>query len=242
MTSRKPTLFDLRPGAVDTLYLTLRGSDLDALQRELAQRLDAAPDFFGDEGLVLDLRRLDAPIDVDALAAWLREQRLRPIGVLADAAQAPWAGSTLARLHDVARGAPAPAPSEAPAAPAPAPTPSPAPAAQQVAAQTVLVDRALRSGQRVYAAGDLIVLGAVSHGAELIAGGNIHVYAPLRGRALAGAHGDAAARIFCTHFDPELVAVAGVYRTSEQALPARGGPAQVLLRDDSLRIEPLALD
>jgi septum site-determining protein MinC len=238
MTSRKPTLFDLRAGAVDTLYLTLRGSDLDALQRELAQRLDAAPDFFGDEGLVLDLRRLDAPIDVDALAAWLREQRLRPIGVLADAAQSPWAGSALARLHDAARMAPAPAPaaSEATAAP---PAPAAAPAAP---AQTVCVDRALRSGQRVYAGGDLIVLGAVSHGAELIAGGNIHVYAPLRGRALAGAHGDANARIFCTHFDPELVAVAGVYRTSEQELPARGGPAQVLLHDDSLRIEPLVLD
>ena len=237
MTSRKPTLFDLRAGAVDTLYLTLRCSDLDALQRELAQRLESAPDFFGDEGLVLDLRRLDAPVDVDALAAWLREQRLRPIGVLADAAQAPWAGSALARLHDVARSAPAAA-SEAPSTPPPAaPT-----AAQQVAAQTVLVERALRSGQRVYAGGDLIVLGAVSHGAELIAGGNIHVYAPLRGRALAGAHGDTGARIFCTHFDPELVAVAGVYRTSEQELPARGGPAQVLLHDDSLRIEPLALD
>ena len=235
MTSRKPTLFDLRAGAVDTLYLTLRGSDLDALQRELAQRLDAAPDFFGDEGLVLDVRRLDAPIDVDALAAWLREQRLRPIGVLADAAQAPWAGSSLARLHDAARSAVQPAPADAatvapPAAPAP------------TATATVRVDRALRSGQRVYAAGDLIVLGAVSHGAELIAGGNIHVYAPLRGRALAGAHGDATARIFCTHFDPELVAVAGVYRTAEQELPARGGPAQVLLHDDSLRIEPLALD
>lgn len=236
MTSRKPSLFDLRAGAVDTLYLTPRGSDLDALQLELAQRLEAAPEFFGDEGLVLDLRRLDAPIDVDALAAWLREQRLRPIGVLADAAQAPWAGTTLARLHDAVRSAPAPAASEAAAAP------PPAPAAPAAPAQTVCVDRALRSGQRVYAGGDLIVLGAVSHGAELIAGGNIHVYAPLRGRALAGAHGDVNARIFCTHFDPELVAVAGVYRTSEQELPARGGPAQVRLHDDSLRIEPLVLD
>ena len=235
MTSRKPTLFDLRAGAVDTLYLTLRGSDLGALQDELAQRLEATPDFFGDEGLVIDLRRLDAPVDVDALAAWLRAQRLRPIGVLADAAQAAWAGSGLARLHDAARTAAAvPAPPEPPPAPAPESAPQ--------GPQTVRVDRALRSGQRVYASGDLIVLGAVSHGAELIAGGNIHVYAPLRGRALAGAHGDTGARIFCTHFDPELVAVAGVYRTSEQELPARGGPAQVLLHDDSLRIEPLALD
>ncbi len=238
MNTRKPALFDLRAGAVDTLYLQLRCSDLDALQQALRQRLDASPDFFGDEGLVLDVRRLDEPIDVDALADWLRAQRVRPIGVLADAAQSAWAGAQLARVHDATRPAATegsqPAASAAPAAPA-------APAAAS-APRTMLIDRALRSGQRIYAPADLVVLGAVSHGAELIAAGNIHIYAPLRGRALAGAHGDSAARIFCTHFDPELVAVAGVYRTAEQDLPGRGGPVQVQLREDSLCIDTLTLD
>ncbi len=232
MNTAKPSLFDLRAGTVDTLYLQLRCSDLDALQQALRQRLDASPDFFGDECLVLDLRRLEQAIDVDALADWLRAQRVRPIGVLADAAQSGWAGAQLARVHDAAR--PAPAEEARPAAAA-------APAAS-AAPRTMLIDRALRSGQRIYAPADLVVLGAVSHGAELIAAGNIHIYAPLRGRALAGAHGDSTARIFCTHFDPELVAVAGVYRTAEQDLPGRGGPVQVQLREDSLCIDTLTLD
>ena len=83
------------------------------------------------------------------------------------------------------------------------------------ATTATIVDKPLRSGQRIHAAGDLIVLGLVSHGAEIIAGGNIHVYAPLRGRALAGVHGDRDARIFCTCMEPELYSIAGFYRTVE---------------------------
>ena len=83
-----------------------------------------------------------------------------------------------------------------------------------------LIDKPLRSGQRAYAEGDLIVTALVSHGAEIIAGGNIHVYAPLRGRALAGIAGNPGARIFCTCMEPELISIAGIYRTVETALPA----------------------
>ncbi|MDE2478202.1 MAG: septum site-determining protein MinC, partial [Betaproteobacteria bacterium] len=135
-----------------------------------------------------------------------------------------------------AEAAPQPSGAAAPAAEA-----AKAAAAPAAGASTVLVDRPLRSGQRVYSAGDVIVLDAVSHGAEIIAGGNIHVYAALRGRALAGAHGDASARIFCSCLEPELVAIAGVYRTAEQPLPAEvaGKSAQVLLEGDTLRFEPL---
>jgi septum site-determining protein MinC len=107
----------------------------------------------------------------------------------------------------------------------------------------VLIDRPLRSGQRVYSPGDLIVQGVVSHGAEVMAEGNVHVYGTLRGRALAGARGNTAARIFCTSFEPELVAIAGIYRTAEQELPpgVRGQPTMVRLSDDKLLIEPLAI-
>ena len=106
----------------------------------------------------------------------------------------------------------------------------------------VVVDKPLRSGQQVYAKdADLIVLSVVSFGAEVIADGNIHVYAPLRGRALAGAHGDTSARIFTTCLEPQLVSIAGIYRTTEKELPADvlGKPAQVWLDGDSLVIEPL---
>jgi len=101
----------------------------------------------------------------------------------------------------------------------------------------------LRSGQRVYAAGgDIVVLAAVSPGAEVIADGSIHVYAPLKGKALAGARGDTSARIFTTHLEAELVSIAGVYRTFESAPDAAVAkrPAQIRLADGSqIVIEPL---
>ena len=108
---------------------------------------------------------------------------------------------------------------------------------------TVVVDKPLRSGQQVYARGaDLVVMAVVSFGAEVIADGNIHVYAPLRGRAIAGARGNTEARIFSTCLEPQLVSIAGIYRTTETELPAavRGKPAQVRLDGEKLIIEPLA--
>jgi len=109
----------------------------------------------------------------------------------------------------------------------------------------LIVDKPLRSGQRVYAKGaDLIVLAVVSFGAEVIADGNIHVYAPLRGRALAGALGDTGARIFTTCMEPQLLSIAGIYRTTEHELPAAvlGKPAQVRLDGEKLVVEPLKSD
>jgi septum site-determining protein MinC len=96
----------------------------------------------------------------------------------------------------------------------------------------------VRSGTQIYArGGDLIVTAAVSPGAELVADGNIHVYGVLRGRALAGAAGDSAARIFCTRLEAELVSIAGHYLVSEQ-LPAgmQGFPVQIALVDEQLTI------
>lgn len=121
-----------------------------------------------------------------------------------------------------------------------------APAAPQSPAAagspTLVVRGPLRSGQRVYARnGDLIVIGVVSRGAEVIADGNIHVYGPLRGKAMAGARGDAEARIFTTGLDAELVAVAGVYRVIDAKLPddVRRLPAVIQLDDQTLHIQPL---
>lgn len=108
-------------------------------------------------------------------------------------------------------------------------------------AASVIVTEPVRSGQRIYAdRGDLVVMAPVSSGAELIAHGNIHVYGPLRGRALAGVNGDKTARIFCQSLEAELVAIAGLYRTSDD-MPAdlRNKRAQAFLQDDTLKIEPL---
>ncbi len=141
--------------------------------------------------------------------------------------------------------APAAGPAQAQAAPPQAAPPQAAPAAAApppAAAPTLLIDRPLRSGQQVYArGGDLVVLAAVSDGAEVIADGSIHVYGPLRGRAIAGARGNVDARIFSTVMEPQLVSIAGIYRTSETPLApeVRGKPAQVRLEGERLLVEPL---
>jgi len=156
-----------------------------------------------------------------------------------------------------APGAKAAAPAPAPLAPVSAPVPAavavPAPVARTapVAAQpaavappaareaapvpTMVITKPLRSGQKIYArGGDLVVLAMVNRGAEVIADGNIHVYAPLRGKAMAGARGNTAARIFSLCLEPELVSIAGIYRTTEKELAGDvlGKPAQVRLSDD----------
>jgi septum site-determining protein MinC len=109
-------------------------------------------------------------------------------------------------------------------------------------APTMVVDKPLRSGQQVYAkGGDLVVLAVVSHGAEVIADGSIHIYAPLRGKAIAGARGDTSARIYTRSLEAELLAIAGIYRTAENPLPAdvAGKPAQVQLQGEKLLLQPL---
>jgi septum site-determining protein MinC len=111
---------------------------------------------------------------------------------------------------------------------------------------TMVIDKPIRSGQKIYARGaDLVLLAMVNQGAEVVADGNIHVYAPLRGKAMAGARGNVSARIFSMCLEPELISIAGVYRTSENPLPVdiAGKPAQVRLSSedgqDKLLIEPL---
>jgi septum site-determining protein MinC len=106
----------------------------------------------------------------------------------------------------------------------------------------MIIDTPVRSGQWVYARGaDLVVMATVNAGAEVIADGSIHVYAPLRGRALAGASGHVGARIFSVAMEAELVSIAGVYRTFDDGWPKdlAGKPVQVRLRDD--RLESLAI-
>jgi septum site-determining protein MinC len=117
---------------------------------------------------------------------------------------------------------------------------SPAPTAAAARATRVITEP-VRSGQQIYAEGsDLIVIGAVSPGAEVIADGCVHVYGALRGRAVAGARGDAGARIFCRRFEAELVACAGTYAVAEQmGGELRGKAVQVWLDDGSLRLAPL---
>ncbi|KWE61192.1 septum formation inhibitor [Burkholderia ubonensis] len=253
MSLKKSPFFELRSGSVDTLLFTVKTTDLDALRAELVKRFEATPEFFADDVVVIDVRRLaeGERVALGDIRQMLNDVRMRPVGVVALASQG-WAGEAglpLLEARDrrvpAAKGAgdtdAAPA-VEAAAVPAAA-APAPEPAQPQAGGQTLVVDRPLRSGQQVYAKGDLVVLAPVSHGAEIIAEGNIHIYAPLRGRALAGVHGNHDARIFCTCLEPELISIAGIYRTTENPLPADvlGKAVQIRLEEEKLMIEPLRL-
>jgi len=103
-----------------------------------------------------------------------------------------------------------------------------------------LITQPIRSGQRIYAHGDLIVLAQVSAGAEILAEGNIHVYGSLRGRALAGVQGNIEARIFCSDLQAELISIAGTYKISEDLTETvRNRPVQVCLQNNTLTIKDL---
>ena len=107
----------------------------------------------------------------------------------------------------------------------------------------MIIDTPVRAGQRIYARGcDLIIMASVNNGAEVIADGSIHVYAPLRGRALAGASGNTDARIFAISMEPELVSIAGMYRTFEDGFPAEMAQQAVQVRLIGDRIDLLVLN
>jgi len=258
--------FELKSRRFSLLGLMLHSADMAEVAADWAQRIGQGSGF-EHEPVVIDLSQVPraaapaaaavegqaplaldgpAPIDLKAIVDLLHASQLQPVAV---------AGATpeeLALAHElgladaadepaVERAAPVAAPGavrevvreitvekiiEKPAAPAP----------------TLVVDKPLRSGQQVYAkGGDLVVLAVVSHGAEVIADGSIHIYAPLRGKAIAGARGDTSARIYTQSLEAELLAVAGIYRTAENPLPAdvAGKPAQVYLQGEKLLLQPL---
>ncbi|CAM5779852.1 septum site-determining protein MinC [Castellaniella caeni] len=255
------TPLDFKSATLYTLRAVLHTDDTSALLQALDQRMHEAGAFYENEPVILDASGLDAAPDWRALTAALRKHHLYPIGVQAGPAlQASLQAADLAPL-DAGSGRPAhgdatsaPAAAAQPATTAPAArhpeAPSPRQAADatpthddaKTAGQTLVIRHPLRSGQRIYAkGGDLIVMGMVSQGAEVIADGNIHVYGPLRGKAMAGAQGRTDAMILTTQLDPELLAIAGVYRVVETHLPdtLHNHAAQVLLEGGTLRIRAL---
>ncbi|HEU0229381.1 MAG TPA: septum site-determining protein MinC [Burkholderiaceae bacterium] len=244
---------DFKSATLYAVRVVLHSHDLAELLPALDQRMRDAGAFFENEPVVIDATKIDEPLDWQALAEALRGHRLFPIGVMAqddNLASAQALGLTAVDLtSSAARVASKPAPEKETPAIAPpqnsgkaaAQKPA-ASAASAVAPAAMVINHPLRSGQRIYARQtDLVVIGAVNQGAEVIADGNIHIYGPLRGKAMAGARGDTSARIFTTQLDPELLAIAGVYRVIETRLeqPAHSHAMLVQLEGDALRIVPL---
>ena len=245
--------YDIKSADLPLLALLLKTTDIQAVETALQAQLAESPGFFDHDPVVIDVTALEldetCPVmDFDRLTRVLKEQGLVPLAIKGaegpqkDAAQA--CGLVDASDLRVRR----PLPQQTTPEPVQAtnePQPRVAPPPQSV--PTLVIDKPLRSGQQVYAKGsDLVVLAMVNPGAEVIADGHIHVYAPLRGKAIAGARGNTQARIFAQSMEPELVSIAGVYRTTDKELApdVRGRPAQVFLQTgpegEKLLIQPLS--
>lgn len=239
-TDKKKQLIEFKGTTLPVISVTLRSLRPKSLA-ETAVKLLGKDAFFDGDAAILELDSLakeaEAP-DWAGICSVFSCHGLRIIGVCGGTealrASATAAGlpglAAFKRSAEIKRSSP----DAEPAAP--------------LAAPSLVIDRPLRSGQQIYARnGDLVILAAVSAGAEVIADGSIHVYAPLRGRALSGAGGATDARIFTTRFEAELVSVAGVYRTFEDGIPEAlaGKPAQVRLHvsdeGDELGVEALKI-
>lgn len=239
-----PASFEIKSAQLPLVALLLKSNDGNVLAADVLRQFGPdgeSPDFFDHDALVIDFSLLDPQeplFDLVPLLKVLRSCSLVPVaarGASPDVMAAALAVGLVEAPPDVHRNRPAPAASE------------PANVVETVrevvhevvrempAPPTMVVDKPLRSGQKVYARGcDLVVLAMVNQGAEVVADGNIHVYAPLRGKAMAGARGDTNARIFSLCLEPELISIAGVYRTSENPLAPNvlGKAAQVRLSSD----------
>jgi septum site-determining protein MinC len=251
---------EIKISTVVAISAILHSVDPIAIDAALKQMTGGVSDFFDDEFAVIDVGAIAAEttyIDWRALVDLLKKYRLNAVAVrgatpeMSEAVKARGlalddgaAGADRAR-EDVAAATAASAAVTIVPVPPSAPAPQQPPQQQQtqtVALPAMIVDTPVRAGQRVYARGcDLIITAAVNNGAEIIADGSIHVYAPMHGRALAGASGNAESRIFGLSLQPELVSIAGVYRTFDDGFPAELArqPAQIRLVGDRLDISSL---
>jgi septum site-determining protein MinC len=238
--------FEIKSADLSLVALLLKTTDVAEVSRALKHQLSESPGFFDQDPVVIDISGLtlkeDETIDFKALMVVLQEHALVPLAIK----------GASGRLLDLAKGHGLVDASDARirrSMPLVEAAPPQAPVAEPMAPMTpgaMRIDKPLRSGQQIYAKGrDLIVMGMVNAGAEVIADGHIHVYGTLRGKAIAGARGNTQAQIFAQVMEPELISIAGVYRTSENPLSkdVLGQPAQVSLQSgpdgDKLLITPL---
>ncbi len=225
--------FELKGSLFTLTVLHLFRPEREAIERHLVEKIKQAPGFFSNTPVVIDFDGLAAApenVDFSGLYELLRGHGMVPVGIRNGSPE----------LQAVARQAGLPVLPESRAASAPKRPER----IESAPMRSRIFSHPVRSGQQIYAPdGDLIILGTVSAGAEVIADGNIHIYGALRGRALAGVKGDVEPRIFCQSLEAELVSIAGRYRISEQIDPAdRGRAMQIHLVEDRLIIEHLAAD
>jgi septum site-determining protein MinC len=221
---------EIRFGQVGLVQVRLHTIEPGSILDELTGRTATAPHFFERTAVCLDLSSLAKLPSVEEMRTVI--EIVRRAGMLSvGLAQGGALVEALARELEM----PVFTHIRAPSKPVPVIQAAPAP---EPALPALMQHQPVRSGQRVYARNrDLIVTGTVAAGAEVMADGCVHIYGPLRGRVMAGVHGDTQARVFCQAFNAELVSIAGVFRVFE-TIPAElaGVPVQAWLAGEDLRI------
>lgn len=222
--------FQLKGSLFTLTSLQLLTTELDSIRAQLATQVQRSPSFFKNAPIIIELQKvanLPQGIDFQALSRLLRDFNLILVGVrggndLQISAALSAGLAVLAATKPSVKDAGSSAIKKQ----------------SLLQPKTKLITQPVRSGQQIYAkGGDLIVTAPVSAGAELLADGNIHVYGPLRGRALAGINGDKTARIFCRSLAAELVSIAGHYWVSEDLkVPLDREGVQIYLEEDRLRL------
>lgn len=239
MAKSRPAL-EFKGRMLSLTRVRILDADLAAIETQLTSFMRSLGEAGVGLPVVVDA---DQQLDLKPVLMLMRAAGLQPIaaldGALAFAARA--AGLAVISMDLVSEAAARAAAEPVAAAPAEAPPAPPDSGADTPRRPARVITDPIRSGQQIYAEGaDLIVMSTVSPGAELIADGCVHVYGPLRGRAIAGARGDGQARVFCRKMEAELLAVAGIYAVADQMKGAlRGQPVQAYLAEGKLRIEKL---
>lgn len=234
--------FQLKASSMTFTSLNLFTPNLDVVEAQLKALVAKTPNFFDATPVLLDLTTVEThnlPLDILQLLALVRQYRLNPIGIksysnehkeiaksqnLAIIAQAETAAAVIEKTTTTETKV-----EEKPSAP--------------IITTAKIIDQPVRSGKQIYAKGcDLIITSTVSHGAEILADGNIHIYGTLNGRALAGVQGDSNAKIFCKNLDAELIAIAGNYLVNEQipeVYKNSGQFLEIFLKEDKLQFKPI---
>jgi len=259
---REEPAFKIKNANLPVLILHLKTPDMARVKAQLETRLKQMPDFFAHTPVVLglaDLAAADSALDFADLLEFMRAHRMHAAGILggSTAQQEAAAQAGLGVIPETpARPAPVVETEPEPELPPPELGPAqpdlpgleaeaeaeltPAPAEMR---PTLIIDKPVRTGQRIHAEGaNLVVLAIVNAGAELIADGDIHIYAPLRGRALAGAHGNTSARIYAQSMEAELVAIAGYFQVFDEGIPeaVRGKFSQVYLEGEKVIVKAMS--
>jgi len=241
--SSSPALpaFEFKSSVITVPVLNIYTTDINSFSLQLREKVKQAADFFKNSSVLIDLQNVqDQDLNLALLLDAIHNVEILPIGIRGGSeAQQQSAKKIQLPIFNIPRVSTEAAPAEkSPKPVTPSATTNQSSEEPQNNTINTLVTQPIRSGQRVYAKGDLVITSHVSAGAEVMAEGNIHIYGALRGRALAGVLGDENSRIFCTDLQAELISIAGNYRISEDIEDSyKKTPVQIYLDKQALIIK-----